>query len=104
MMVPEFVLAEIILQGRAWLGWAVGLSALAAIALLWAYTQSNFAVWVRAIAALLKIACIGLLAALVLEPFAAVDAHDRAALEAEGEALLHWAEDEAVSRDIRWTE
>src|SRR5688572_8666120 len=33
-MMPELVLGEIILQGRAWLGWAVGLSALAAIALI----------------------------------------------------------------------
>ena len=33
-MTPEPVLGEIVLQGRQWLGWALGLSALARFALL----------------------------------------------------------------------
>jgi uncharacterized membrane protein len=67
-MLREFVLAEIILGGRQWLGLAVGLTAIALVALVWAYVQSNYAVWVRAIAAVLKATGIVLLAALVVEP------------------------------------
>ena len=68
-MIPSgIVLAEIILGGRQWLGWAVGLVVVALVALVWAYTQTNYATWVRALAALLKTAGIVLLAVLLLEP------------------------------------
>lgn len=60
--------AEIILAGRQWLTCAAALVVAALIALVWAYTQSNYAAWVRTIAGLLKTVGILLLAALLLEP------------------------------------
>ena len=62
------VLAEIILGGRPWLNWAVGLATVALLAVLWAYLQANYAIWTRVVAAILKTAGILLLAALLLEP------------------------------------
>lgn len=46
----------------------------------------------------------GKAATLILEPFAAVDSADRFALEAEGEAMLRWAETDAVSYAVRWAD
>jgi uncharacterized membrane protein len=67
-MMAATLLGEIILGGRQWLGWALGLSALALVVLFWAYLQANYAAWLRAVAALLKATGLVLLAALVLEP------------------------------------
>src|SRR5256885_2127645 len=68
MMPAALVVGEIILGGRQWLGWAVGLSALALAVLVWAYFQASYAAWVRIIAGLLKAAGIVLLASLLVEP------------------------------------
>src|SRR4051794_32583818 len=68
MMWASIVVGEIILGGRAWLAWAVGMSLLALAVLLWSYFQSNYAMWVRGIAGLLKTVAILLLATLLLEP------------------------------------
>jgi uncharacterized membrane protein len=62
------ILAEIILNGRQWLGWCIGIAVAALAALLWAYAQANYAAWVRLIAAILKAAGIVLLATLLVEP------------------------------------
>jgi hypothetical protein len=42
-------------------------------------------------------------ATLVIEPFARVARSARAALEQEGEALLSFVEEEAETREIRWS-
>src|SRR6184192_2766681 len=60
--------SEIILAGRQWLACVVVLLVLALIALIWSYTQSNYAAWVRTIAAVLKMVGMALLAGLLLEP------------------------------------
>lgn len=44
------------------------------------------------------------LQALVLEPFAAIAPADRAALEAEGEAMLRSAEPEVITLAVHWRE
>ena len=43
-------------------------------------------------------------AAPVLEPFATLEPANRAVLNAEGEAMLRWAENEAASHAIRWAD
>ena len=50
------IFADITLGGQSWLGWAVGLAVVALIALAWAYRQAKYAVWTRAVAAVLKAA------------------------------------------------
>src|SRR5262245_4896818 len=62
------MLAEITLGGREWISCAVVLTAAALIVLIWAYTQTSYAVWSRAIAAILKTVGVVLLALLLLEP------------------------------------
>lgn len=62
------MLAEIILGGRPWLPWAVVATVSGTLVLLWAYTRSNYALWLRVVAGLLKTCGIVLLAALLLEP------------------------------------
>src|SRR6476659_1066209 len=68
MIGPPVVLAEIILAGRQWLGWSVGVCVVGLAMLVWAYARAGHVVWVRALAGLLKAAGILLLAALLLEP------------------------------------
>src|SRR5262245_18810675 len=68
LVVCEIIVAEIILGGRPWMNWAVGLAAVALVAVLWSYIQANYATWTRVLAALLKTVGIVLLAALLLEP------------------------------------
>src|SRR6266513_1120614 len=67
-MAAGVILAEIILGGQQWLTPAISLVVIALVALVWAYTRSSFAAWVRTIAALLKATGIILLAVLLLEP------------------------------------
>src|SRR6476659_5735842 len=68
MIGPPVVLAEIILAGRQWLGWSVGVCVVGLAMLVWAYARAGHVVWVRALAGLLKAAGILLLTALLVEP------------------------------------
>src|SRR5436189_3294555 len=68
MILAGIVVGEIILGGRPWLGWAVGISVLALVVLLWSYFQATYAAWVRGIAAALKAVGLVLLAVLLVEP------------------------------------
>ena len=61
-------LAEIVLNGRHWLGWAIALCVVGVAAIVWAYVQANYATWVRVIAGVLKATGLLLLAALLVEP------------------------------------
>src|SRR4051812_47280961 len=67
-MPGELVLADIVLGGREWLGWAIALAAVAVVVLVWAYAQATHAFWIRPLAAILKAVGILLLAALLVEP------------------------------------
>jgi uncharacterized membrane protein len=67
-IVPSFLISEIILAGRNWLGVAVGLCLIALAVLAWAYARAGHVVWVRVLAGLLKATGILLLAALLVEP------------------------------------
>lgn len=62
------ILAEIIFAGQDWLPWALGLSAVGLMVVVWNYLSSPSALWVRLLSALLKIAAIVLLAACLVDP------------------------------------
>src|SRR4051812_39137740 len=62
------IFADITLEGRIWLGWAVCLSLAALVAIVWAYRQARYAFWTRAAASVLKACGICLLALLLVEP------------------------------------
>src|SRR5215471_12042472 len=62
------ILADVVLGARSWLGPAAALAIVALVVLIWAYRQTGHAVWVRAVAGLLKATGIILLAMLLVEP------------------------------------
>jgi uncharacterized membrane protein len=62
------LLAEIILAGRQWLGWSIGIWVVGLAILVWAYVRAGHVVWVRFLAGALKAVGILLLAALLVEP------------------------------------
>jgi uncharacterized membrane protein len=62
------LLAEIILAGRQWLGWSIGICLICLVVLIWAYARAGHVVWLRVLASLLKATAIVLLAALLVEP------------------------------------
>lgn len=64
----QFLLAEIILGGRQWLGAAAVICLIALTVLIWAYTRAGHVIWVRVLAAILKATGILLLAVLLVEP------------------------------------
>src|SRR5690349_13284644 len=68
MIGASVMLAEVILAGRQWLGWSIGICLVGLAAIVWAYLRAGHVVWVRLLASLLKAVAIILLATLLVEP------------------------------------
>ena len=87
------ILADITLEGRAWLPLAIVLLVAALGTLVWAYAQARSAAWIRGLAAVLKTAGIVALAICLVEP------HFRGTRPKPGENLFLVAADN--SRSLR---